>query len=404
MTNYLETGFLTFGHECEAYHEFWSDYRLQQHLASMPELSGCKVIGDGTEGIKVEVIFPPMADCAFTWQKYKEVFAVMRAANCKVSLTPNIRSQLSHCYINRAGGHVHIGTYKIMGISKDEFSRWSWDNFFNNGNVVNAHDVQMPFELIKDVIYRYANDHRFIDSMLPKYRRYDASDYSRSRNGMIKSIARYASGFRACDDEHAMARIINGTMKYHTVNIQPLLDNDGTIEFRQHHATLNMGKLRNWIRVLLNMFHYSDNERLQYGDSQTIAQHTTPSENPYRARTLKHTIWNCINTQGGMPSRDIMRIASVADINLRARITEIRNLFQSDDIIRTITQQEYGHQYGSSNGRHDLGGYELQSQYTLRNGQTSQSITVNYDADASVLAGLSLDRIQYWHQQIIDRR
>jgi len=328
----------------------------------------------------------------------------MRAANCKVSLTPNIRSQLSGCYINKAGGHVHIGTHKVMGMSKDEFSRWSWDNFFATGNNQHAHDAQMPFELIKDVIYRYANHHRFIDSMLPKYRRYDANAYSYSRNGMIKSIARYASDFRDCDDANAMARIINGTLKYHSVNIQPLLDNDGTLEFRQHHATLNMSKLRNWIRFLLNMFHYSDNERLQYGDNQTIVQHTTPSENPFRARTLKHTIWNCINTQGGMTSRDIMRICGIDYDNLRPRITEIRRHFESDDIIRTITQQEYGHQYGTSGNRYDLNGYELQPQYTLRNSQSSQSIYIDTSTDDDVLAGLSQDRIDYWRQMIIDRR
>ena len=134
-------------------------------------------------------------------------------------------------------------------------------------------------------------------------------------------------------------------------------------------------------------------------------QHTTPAENPFRARTLKHTIWNCINVSGGMPSRDIMRICGVEYDNLRPRITEIRNHFQSDDIIRTITQQEYGNQYGSSGGRYDLNGYELQSQYTLRNGQSaSANISINYDIDDSILAGLSPDRIDYWNQMIIDRR
>lgn len=406
MTNYLETGFLTFGHEAEAYHEFWDEFRLQQHLAGMPELSGCKVTSDGTEAIKVEVIFPPMADCEFTWQKYKEVFAVMKAANCKVSLTPNIRSQFIYDYINKAGGHIHIGTHKIMGMSKDQFSRWSWDNFFSTDTVENAHDTAMPFELIKDVVYRYANNHRFIDSLLPKYRRYDAMNYRRVRNDMIKSIAEHASAFRTCNSVSDMADCIGRDgLKYHSVNIKPLMSNKGTLEFRQHHATLSMPKLRNWIRLVLNMFHYSDSERLQYGEAATIVQHTTPTDNPYRARTFKHTLWNCINTQGGMPSRDIMRICGVEDGNLRARITEIRNLFQSDDIIRTITQQEYGHQYGDSAGRHDLGGYELQSQYTLRNGQSaSANISINYDIDDSILAGLSPDRIEYWNQMIIDRR
>lgn len=402
MTNYLETGFLTFGHEAEVYHPDYLDYNdraLQSRLASYNELSGCQVDRDGTGGIRAEVIFPPMADCEFTWQKYREVFAVMKSIGCQVNLSPAIRAQhdMRRNSKNRAGGHVHIGTHKVMGMSKDEFSRWSWNNFFATGNNQHAHDTAMPFELIKDVIYRYANDQRFIDSMLPSFRR-------RGQNSMIASIADCATNIRRADNKIDLAACFYGERKYYTVNVDTWIGNRGTLEFRQHHATLNMGKIRNWIRVLLNMFHHSDNERLQYGDSQTIVQHTTPSENPYRARTLKHTIWNCINTQGGMPSRDIMRIASVGDTNLRGRITEIRNLFQSDDIIRTITQQEYGHQYGSSGGRHDLGGYELQSQYTLRNGQSRQAITVNYDADASVLAGLPLDRIQYWHQQIIDRR
>ena len=406
MTNYLETGFLTFGHEIEVYHEFWGEFRLQEHLSNQPELSGCKVDEDGTEAIKAEVIFPPMADCDFTWQKYKEVFAVMKAANCKVSLTPNIRSQLRYNYINKAGGHIHVGTNKIMGMSKDEFSRWSWDNFFSTGTVENAHDTAMPFELIKDVVYRYANNQRFIDSLLPKYRRHDTSDYRRERNDMIRSLAGYATDFRTCDSISEMANCLGSSpadRKYNTVNIQPYFEQKNTVEFRQHHATLNMSKLRNWIRLILNMYHYSDSERLRYAGSATIVQHTTPTENPFRARTLKHTIWNCINVSGGMPSRDIMRICGVEYDNLRPRITEIRNHFQSDDIIRTITQQEYGNQYGSSGGRYDLNGYELQSQYTLRNGQTA-NISIDYDIDDSILAGLSPDRIEYWNQMIIDRR
>ena len=407
MTNYLETGFLTFGHEIEVYHEFWGEFRLQEHLSNQPELSGCKVDEDGTEAIKAEVIFPPMADCEFTWQKYKEVFAVMKAANCKVSLTPNIRSQLRYDYINKAGGHVHVGTHKVMGMSKDEFSRWSWHNFFSTGNNEHAHDIAMPFELVKDVVYRYANHQRFIDSLLPKYRRYDANDYRRERNDMIKSLAEYATDFRTCNSVSEMANCLGSSpadRKYNTVNIQPHVEQKGTVEFRQHHATLNMSKLRNWIRLVLNMYHYSDSERLQYGETASIVHRFTPSDNPYRARTFKHTLWNCINTQGGMPSRDIMRICGVEDGNLRARVTEIRNLFQSDDIIRTITQQEYGHQYGDSAGRYDLGGYELQSQYTERNSQSSANISINYDIDDSILAGLSPDRIEYWQQMIIDRR
>ena len=404
---YLETGFLTFGHEAEAYHEFWSEQRLQAHLESQTELSGCKVTRDGTEAIKVEVIFPPMADCEFTWQKYKEVFSVMRDAGCKVSLNANIRSQLSYDYINKAGGHVHIGTHKVMGMSKDEFSRWSWDNFFSTGSNQHAHDASMPFELIKDVMYRYANNHKFIDSMLPKYRRYNASDYRRTRNDMIKTIEGYASDIRTCDSLSEMANLLGTSpyaRKYHSVNIQPILDNAGTLEFRQHHATLNMGKLRNWIRVLINMFHHSDSERLSYAGTATIVHRFTPSENPFRARTLKHTIWNCINTEGGMPSRDIMRICGVSYDNLRPRITEIRNHFQSDDIIRTITQQEYGNRYGTSGGRYDLNGYELNRQYTERDRQTSSEISVNYDIDDSILAGMAPDRIEYWNQMIIDRR
>lgn len=399
---YLETGFLTFGHEAEVYHPNYTnsdDYVLVNRLGALPELSGCQVKRDGTGGIRAEVVFPPMADCEFTWQKYKEVFAVMKSMGCQVNLSPAIRAQrdMRRNSRNRAGGHVHIGTHKVMGISREEFSIWSWNNFFSTGSNEHAHDTAMPFELIKDVIYRYANNQRFIDSMLPSFRR-------RGENSMINSIEDYSTSIRGALDRDDLASCFRGSLKYHTVNVYPWTHNMGTVEFRQHHATLNMTKIRNWVRVLINMFHYSDSERLGYAGTATIVHRYTPSENPFRARTLKHTIWNCINTEGGMPSRDIMRICGVSYDNLRPRITEIRNHFQSDDIIRTITQQEYGNRYGTSGGRYDLNGYELNRQYTERDAQTSNQISVNYDIDDSILAGMAPDRIEYWNQMIIDRR
>ena len=399
---YLETGFLTFGHEAEVYHPNYidsNDYVLVNRLGALPELSGCQVKRDGTGGIRAEVVFPPMADCEFTWQKYKEVFSAMKSMGCQVNLSPAIRAQrdMRRNSRNRAGGHVHIGTHKVMGISKEEFSIWSWNNFFSTGSNEHAHDTAMPFELIKDVIYRYANNQRFVDSMLPSFRR-------RGENSMINSIEDYSTSIRGASDRDDLASQFRGALKYHTVNVYPWTHNMGTVEFRQHHATLNMTKIRNWVRVLINMFHYSDSERLSYAGGSTIVHRFTPSDNPFRARTLKHTIWNCINTEGGMPSRDIMRICGVSYDNLRPRITEIRNHFQSDDIIRTITQQEYGNRYGTSGGRYDLNGYELNRQYTERDAQTSNQISVNYDIDDSILAGMAPDRIEYWNQMIIDRR
>ena len=401
---YLEIGFLTFGHEAEVYHPNYqdhNDYVLVNELSQRVELSGCRVVRDGTSGIRAEVVFPPMADCDFTWHKYKEVFAVMREMGCAVSLNDRIRSQRDVRYgaKNRAGGHVHIGLHKIVGMTKEEFSRWSWNNFFASDlDNPHAYDDQMPFELIKDVVYRYANNERFIDTMLPVFRR-------NGGNSMIRAIHSYATDIRNSQSVLDMAsHFTRDHLKYHNVNLQPIIDNRGTIEFRQHHATLNMTKIRNWIRFLLNMFHYSDSERLCYGTERTIVQHSTPSTNPYRARTFKHTLWNCINTQGGMPARDIMRICGVEDINLRGRISEIRREFSSDDIIRTISQQDYGHQYGSSNGRYDLGGYELNPIYTTRNSEARNEITIDYNVDDSVLAGLSSGWVEYWGHMILDRR
>ena len=79
--------------------------------------------------------------------------------------------------------------------------------------------------------------------------------------------------------------------------------------------------------------------------------------------------------------RDMMHQTGMGRNNIVARFTDIRNRIGQDAVL-TYTQQHYNHRYGSSGGRHDLGGYEILTEYTRQVTVASANSVINRPEDS----------------------
>jgi len=227
----------------------------------------------------------------------------------------------------------------------------------------------MPLALVRDVIQRYAAHQSDIDGILARSRRpHDFGGYPlndpRERNAsrFCRSIRDLAFGgtnadrFQNADNAQRMADMLGG--KFGAVNMSPW-STLGTVEFRQHQSTLDIEKLEAWCLLIDAMFRYSDLQRLDY-TAPAITTTATP-ETPHRAGSRLAVMWGMCRREGGAHVSDISAATGWTADTIRARISEWRNT-HGDQAVITHTQQAYGHRYGSSNGGHDLNGYEIARQ------------------------------------------
>ena len=269
-------------------------------------------------------------------------------------------------FIERNGGrvtksgcglHVHIGNRAVRNQSPRDFWQASKSAHtapaFSSSVAPDMADT-MPLALVRDVIQRYADHQSDIDAILAPSRREhgNASRFCRSiRN--LGFTGHNADQFGAAENASRMADMLGG--KFGAINMQTW-SRIGTVEFRQHQATLEIDKLEAWCLLIDAMFRYSDLQRLDYTAPQTTIV-ATPSA-PHRSGSRLAVMWDMCRRDGGAHVSDISAATGWTADTIRARVSEWRNT-HGDQAIITHTQQAYGHRYGSSNGGHDLNGYEI---------------------------------------------
>ena len=272
-------------------------------------------------------------------------------------------------FIERNGGrvtksgcglHVHIGNRVVRNQSPRDFWQASKQAFAAPDRCYYvAPDMAdtMPLALVRDVIQRYADHQSDIDAILAPSRREhgNASRFCRSiRN--VGFAGHNADQFGAAENASRMADILGG--KFGAINMSTW-SRLGTVEFRQHQATLDIEKLEAWCLLIDAMFRYSDLQRLDYTAPQTTTV-ATP-EAPHRNGSRLAVMWDMCRRDGGAHVSDISAATGWTADTIRARVSEWRNT-HGDQAVITHTQQAYGHRYGSSNGGHDLNGYEIARQ------------------------------------------
>ena len=326
-----------------------SIHELQTVFNNDEELNFIYVKTDGTRGVDFEIAFPILSiDSSLSWYYVNKVLTLLVNNNCSVK----------KC----CGVHVHIGLKPIStNITNDDFTTLSIEKYRSNRTYVSqsssSFDDVLDNAIIKDVVYRYAKHQLEINKIFPP---------SRTNNGFCQGLDNCIDAIKnsASDINSLMNAIVNRThsyrtnrnCKFFTVNLQSYA-RYGTIEFRQHGATLEMDKVKPFVMMLSNMFNHSINNRLLINNSR-IENRLLPNE-PYNTRSKLGLLWSLCKTENGATTREIMSHCNIDNAkSVRRTISTIRSKF-GHNAIETLNQQHYNHRYGTSNDEHDLNGYRI---------------------------------------------
>ena len=261
-------------------------------------------------------------------------------------------------------------------------------------------DEPMQFELLKDVVRRYSINQTTIDAFMPQSR------VSPNRAAhMLRSIAHltreHEAGFEATETVSQLDNVIGG--KFNAVNVSTW--SRGTIEFRQHPATLSSGKVMNWVSLLIGLIEDSDANRIDYAPSATreVTEAVASPVQPYRRNSNIGLLWSACRITGGASVRQLVNITGMTPQNIRARFSEMRSA-HGDDVIVTHTQQSYNNAYGSSNGQYDLGGYEVLEQVERTTSQASSGVCLMSDdiiGSTDIYEGLPHSIARYFQRGVV---
>jgi hypothetical protein len=327
MTYFNENDYLVFGLETEI--SGLSVNRSREALRNA-NINWVHVTDDGTSGVDAEIVFPPMPDCSITWHKVEEVYRCLENAGAR---------------INRAcGHHIHISTKKVdyERHNKNQFlaKSISLSETSNYPNIQIANECfnrdEMSPELMIDVTRRIVKHDSVYNSMVSE---------SRRNNHFCENSRATLENINLCntiqDLENAFC---NGTYRSHKfMAINFTRWSRGTVEFRKHQGTLDMDKIRAWVRFHLNLFYTSDSTRLDYSNI-TPSSTDTPIQ-PFRSHSRVGLIWTMCRSENGSTVQELMNATGTSAINVRARISEMRARF-GDDVVVTHSQQANGASYG----------------------------------------------------------
>ena len=306
----------------------------------------------------------PNVDCEFVLPPFPLHFAG-GALNDIQRLLQFIERNGGRVSKSGCGLHIHVGNRAVRNMSPAEFWERSQNDYTPDSNGSRRYYVApdladvMPLALVRDVVQRYAAHQGDIDAILAPSRR-DGGNASR----FCRSIRHLAfNGHSADQIENAttaseFASLLNG--KFGAINMLTW-SRLGTVEFRQHQATLEIEKLEAWCLLIDAMFRYSDLQRLDYTAPQTTTVATPDA--PHRRGSRLAVMWDMCRRDGGAHVSEISAATGWSADTIRARVSEWRAR-HGDEAVVTHTQQAYGHRYGSSNGGHDLNGYEIARQIT----------------------------------------
>ena len=385
MTYLTNTSFLTAGIELE-FHNKRGQYRSVDQWRTLLTDAGfdwIQVKYDGSANVDVEIVFPPMPahGAGGALDDIRAVMQFIETNGGKVSK-------------KGCGLHVHIGNRAVKDISPAYYWTHSKGTMASrNGYFMpiddQRHDV-MPMALVKDVLIRYANQQNDVDLLLAPSRRENGCQARFCHS--IRRIAdngRNRNEFNNATSANELNQILGRKFASVSLNTWARL---GTIEFRQHQATLEIAKLEAWCLLIDAMFRHSDANRIDYSASRTVE--TSTLEQPYRNGSRIGIMWETIRRDGGATVSEISNVTGWDASTIRARVSEMRSQ-HGDDAIICHNQQAYGHSYGTSQGNHDLNGYEAIQSVTRTIEGEAALLPENRLGIASIFAGLDDQTFEY---------
>jgi len=379
---YLQDKFLTFGAEIEFANIRGQDRSISQwrDMLNNAGFDWIDIKYEATAGVDAEIVTPPFNPySAAAKQDIAELFDFITNNGGRVGLVGT-------------GGHVHVGNTAWRVSDYDGSAIETMNNHWilskqamRGGRYLdNPCREKMPIALIKDFIKRYAIHQGDFSAIVSRSRR-----QNRFCRPLDAIADRYSSAWDAADTISDMNRMLGG--KFAAVSVDTWA-RCGTVEFRQHQATLDSTKLFNWCKLIDNMIIHSDCNRINYGGGMVETE--TPV-NPYRNGSRIGILWQSMRVDGGATTRDLMAATGWTAETIRARISEMRSTHGQNAVI-CHNQQHYGHAYGSSNDHHDLNGYEVPR--TIMAQQNDATIRIDQDAGiTSIWAGLSDEIFEYFN-------
>jgi len=374
LNNNNRSYFLTFGLEPEFVRPHYSNVNIHN------EVDGVFAKSDGSLRDGGELELPIYADSNRAWEHIEKVF--------------NVATNQYNCVSNsyKCSVHVHIGMRPIDRtiVNEQTFTNESI-NFAQSNNdirlrkgakIADYFGQPLPLEIARDVSYRIAKDIALFSTMLTPRRRdcYYAKYPSTTAQAIQNTRA----------DINSLISAISTEGKYSAINLLSLAPNNYsnnvkyTMEFRSHSGSMDMPKLRNWIRFLLNLAYHSIDTRFEQAQSML----TTPATIA-RAGSKAQTVWELARSDNGASTQELMNASNIQSAQrIRVMFSEWRSQLSNSfgqNVIETLTQQHYGHRYTTSNGRYDLNGYRIPKEIQGNN----SGYIFNGAGDPSIHAGMT---------------
>lgn len=322
-----------------------------------------------TPDVNAEIITPPMPwDNPTTMRDFENLLAALEIYGLKVGRLN------SSCHINMGARWISNDPDTMDAYWKSAKAKFKAANISVGADpqfpVIGADfNDPMPLVLVQDIVYRYAKHQHTISSMLSPSRRSrtDQAYATPLSRDLMDSIYQTTS----VDD---IAHLIGQTGRHPRFGESPKMNavtlhkwHQGLIEFRQHDSTLNFNRLSSWVNLLVTIVRHSDQNRIQTGGGQATMHHAPDLISTQRPHSRLNVAYRLMRQSGGATVRQIMDATGCQPQRIRVMVTEIRQRLDQElgqgigqAMVLTHNQQHYGHAYGSSNGDHDLNGYEIQ--------------------------------------------
>ena len=366
--------FLTFGLEPEFVRPHYSNVNIHN------EVDGVFAKSDGSLRDGGELELPIYADSNRAWEHIEKVF--------------NVATNQYNCVSNsyKCSVHVHIGMRPIDRtiVNEQTFTNESINFAQSNNNIRSRIGAKisdyfgqpLPLEIARDVSYRIIKDIALFSTMLTPRRRdcYYAKYPSTTAQAIQNTRA----------DINSLISAISTERKYSAINLLSLAPNNYsnnvkyTMEFRSHSGSMDMPKLRNWIRFLLNLAYHSIDTRFEQAQSML----TTPATIA-RAGSKAQIVWSMARSENGASTQELMNASNIQSAQrIRVMFSEWRSQLSNSfgqNVIETLTQQHFGHRYTTSNGRYDLNGYRIPKEIQGNN----SGYIFNGVGDPSIHAGMT---------------
>jgi len=384
--------FLTFGLEPEFVRPHYTNVNIHN------EVEGVFAKSDGSLSQGGELEMPIYADSQKAWDHIEKVF--------------NVATNQYNCVSNsyKCSVHVHIGMRPIKRtiVTEQQFTEQSI-NFAQSNNDINYRrgakiadhfGELLPLEIARDFSYRMVKDIALFSTMLtPKRRDCYFAKYPTSTAQAIQNTQA---------DINSLIRAIStggSGGKYSAINLLSLAPNHSssrstiknTIEIRSHSGSMDMPKLRTYIRFLLNMVYHSIDTRFAQAQSMLFTPATIA-----RAGSKAQLVWDMARTEHGASTQELMTHANINSAQrIRVMMSEWRNQLASNfgqNVIEMLSQQHFGHRYSTSNGQHDLNGYRIPTEIQ----GNGNGYIFNGAGDPSIHAGMTQELLTATNQRIIE--